>query len=386
MTSRVAWGQAKLPVVTGAVTHPPWSNHTPYLLEHLPVLKHSPAGAHDSTTGTMCSLPLSPRVVAAASATHAAFGGACSATSLRIRVKEAGFFASLHSVLADLIGAAARNQHIVFDTLSIWQGKGCSHLSCYLAGMRRPCNASRAANATVRDQIALRGRAATRRVAMSFERFSRVAALVSMLMEPSHLVAHELRRVKAALGWEEARRPMIGVHVRDGDSCNARERAMTHRSCGGLKAFMPRVRSLAERYKTRTIFLATDGKSVFNETARYGEFEWLMLPRERFQPIGAGADKEPRVEERIASGTLDGGVLALESLVDMLLLAETDVLVGKFTSNLFRTAVEVKAGRRGCVPPVVSLDAAWCFGPDQMGAYDSGEVLRGRFAGDTFAC
>ena len=149
---------------------------------------------------------------------------------------------------------------------------------------------------------------------------------------------------------------------------------------------MPRVRSLAERYKTRTIFLATDGKSVFNETARYGEFEWLMLPRERFQPTGAGADKEPRVEERIASGTLDGGVLALESLVDMLLLAETDVLVGKFTSNLFRTAVEVRAGRRGCVPPVVSLDAAWCFGPDQMGGYDSGEVLRGRFAGDTFAC
>ena len=379
MTSRVAFGEAKQPVVTGAVTHPPWSNSTPYLLEHLPALRPSPAG-------TQCPLPLSPRVVAAASAAHAVFDDACSASSLRVRVKEAGFFASLHSALADLIGAAAWHQHIVFDTLSIWQGKGCSHLSCYLAGMRKPCSASRAANATVRDQIARRGRAATRRGAMSFDRFSRVAALVAMLMEPSRLVAHELRRAKVALGWEQARRPIIGLHVRDGDSCNARERAMTHRSCGGLKAFMPRVRSLAARYKTRTIFLATDGKSVFNETARYGEFEWLMLPRERFQPTGAGAEKEPRVEERIASGTLDGGVLALESLVDMLLLAETDVLVGKFTSNLFRTAVEVRAGRRGCVPPVVSLDAAWCFGPDQMGGYDSGEVLRGRFAGDTFAC
>lgn len=377
--SRVAWGQAKQPIVTGVVTHPPWSSSTPYLLEHLPAFRHSPAK-------TQCSLPLSPRVVTAASATHAAFVEPCSVLSLRIRVKEAGFFASLHSVLADLIGAASRHQHIVFDSLSIWQGKDCSHLSCYLSGMRRPCDASQTANATVRDQIALRGRATTRRAAMSFDRFSRVAALVSMMMEPSHLVAHELRRAKAALGWDQARHPIIGLHVRDGDSCNARERAMTHRSCGGLKAFMPRVRSLAERYKTRTIFLATDGKNVFNETARYGEFVWLMLPRQHVQPAGAGTAKEPRIEERIASGTLDGGVLALESMVDMLLLAETDVLIGKFTSNLYRTAVEVRAGRHGCVPPVVSLDAPWCYGPDQMGSYDSGEVLRGRFAGDTFAC
>lgn len=72
--------------------------------------------------------------------------------------------------------------------------------------------------------------------------------------------------------------------------------------------------------------------------------------------------------------------------MDMLLLAETDILVGKFTSNLFRSAVELRAGRTRCVPPVVSLDAAWCFGPDHIKTGYSGQVLRGAYAGDFFAC
>ena len=148
---------------------------------------------------------------------------------------------------------------------------------------------------------------------------------------------------------------------------------------------MPRVRSLAERYNARTVFLATDGQRVINETARHPEFKWLLLPRKRFQ-TGNGAEQEPRMESRIASGTLDGRALALESLVDMILLADTDVLVGKFTSNLFRAAFELRAGRTGCLPAVVSMDAAWCFGPDHVGGENSGEVLRGRHAGETFAC
>ena len=368
-----AWGQEKLQSVTGAVKSPPWTKPTPYVLEYTPARLD------------VCALPLAESAVAAARVAHAALSASCSSSSLRVRVFEAGFFATLHGVLADVLGAAAEHRHIVFEPLSVWSGPDCKHLACYLAAGIRPCNLSKPYVESERHTVAMQGRAPSRRVAMSFDRFSHAAALMARLVVPSRWIAREMTRAKALLGWDVVQRPIIGVHVRDGDSCNSRERAMTHRTCGGLKAFMPRVKALAERYKVRTIFLATDGKRVINETARYPEFKWLVLPRERFL-VGAGAESEPRMEQRIASGTLDGRALALESLVDMMLLAETDVLIGKFTSNLFRSAFELRAGRRGCVPPIVSMDAAWCFGPDHVGGENSGEVLRGRHAGETFAC
>ena len=47
--------------------------------------------------------------------------------------------------------------------------------------------------------------------------------------------------------------------------------------------------------------------------------------------------------------------------MDTLLLAEADVFVGKFTSNLDRLVHALQVGRSGCVRPFVSLDAPWCF-------------------------
>ena len=82
---------------------------------------------------------------------------------------------------------------------------------------------------------------------------------------------------------------------------------------------------------------------------------------------------------RVAVHHADGSVLAQQSLVDAMLLADADILVGKFTSNLFRGAVELKAGRLGALPPFVSLDAAWCF-------LYKGSVVRGKHAGKTFGC
>eukprot|EP00966_Prymnesium_polylepis_P117498 2716046-Prymnesium_polylepis.2 len=45
----------------------------------------------------------------------------------------------------------------------------------------------------------------------------------------------------------------------------------------------------------------------------------------------------------------------------MFLLAQCDYFVGKFTSNFFRIAYELKAAQCDCAPPFVSLDAPWCF-------------------------
>ena len=52
---------------------------------------------------------------------------------------------------------------------------------------------------------------------------------------------------------------------------------------------------------------------------------------------------------------------ALSGVVDAMLLARTDVLVGKFSSGLFRAAYALASARRaGALVPFVSLDAPWC--------------------------
>ena len=96
----------------------------------------------------------------------------------------------------------------------------------------------------------------------------------------------------------------------------------------------------------------------------------------------ANATADPlsqRMEARLAAGALDGEALGRQSLVDMLLLAECDVLLGKFSSNLFRAAVEYRAGLLAQLPIFVSLDAAWCF-------LYKGSIVRGAHAGERYDC
>ena len=42
--------------------------------------------------------------------------------------------------------------------------------------------------------------------------------------------------------------------------------------------------------------------------------------------------------------------------------ARCDILVGKFTSGLFRAAYQLSAAEHGLLRPFVSLDAPWCAG------------------------
>jgi hypothetical protein len=52
---------------------------------------------------------------------------------------------------------------------------------------------------------------------------------------------------------------------------------------------------------------------------------------------------------------------AWETTLDLLLFSKCDVFIGKHTSNFFRSAYELRAGRCKCAAPFVSLDAPWCF-------------------------
>jgi hypothetical protein len=100
------------------------------------------------------------------------------------------------------------------------------------------------------------------------------------------------------------------------------------------------------------------------------------------------------LQEQIRDGEVDGLQEGTQALVDMALLAQTDALVLKLTSNFDRVVLELAAGQRGCMPPYMSMDADWCFGygsPEPSahphgGGIGHGRVLRGDHAGRYFMC
>lgn len=69
--------------------------------------------------------------------------------------------------------------------------------------------------------------------------------------------------------WEERLvPPMLSLHVRRGDACNAEQIASKARRCDTLATYMDSVTGLAANFSYRTIFLATDDESVVADTAK----------------------------------------------------------------------------------------------------------------------
>ena len=78
---------------------------------------------------------------------------------------------------------------------------------------------------------------------------------------------------------------------------------------------------------------------------------------------------------------------AWRATLDVLLLAKCDVLIGKFSSNLFRAAHALRAARCDCAKPFVSLDAPWCTDYGLLEGYnwefptrDAATLTRNQFA------
>ena len=170
----------------------------------------------------------------------------------------------------------------------------------------------------------------------------------------------------------------------------------------------------------RTIFLATDSEEVLSQTADYPEYEWLTF-KASFDytravnpsnkkwdhvlktlkeagssssssassslmsatgedgtsasataagaaangdpPLGLGGGAAPEEDGGgvVRSGGATNMELAMLTSIDVMLLAQCDLFVGKMTSNLFRAAYELHSGQCDCAAPFESLDSPWCF-------------------------
>ena len=212
--------------------------------------------------------------------------------------------------------------------------------------------------------------------------------LLSYLLRPNDALLHSLGESLDSSGLRTvhaAGRVVIGMHVRHGDACRSEEIVRARRTCTPLSAYMAAAdRLLAVRAGGRggvggkagagkagaakpAIYLATDSKQVVKESAGYSErYEIIHLSDDfmmRHNPKqGEAILWDKRIWQRFFWGQTDWTqAMAWAATIEMLLLAHSDIFIGKFTSNMFRAAYALRAAQCDCAPLFASLDAPMCF-------------------------
>ena len=130
---------------------------------------------------------------------------------------------------------------------------------------------------------------------------------------------------------------------------------------------MEAIQPYATAVGTSHIFIATDSEVVLADAARlYPQYKLLFMPNVTRSGLTNPVPTEildELIKRRMRSGrgVQDTERHAIMGVLDALLLSRCDVLVGKFSSGLFRASYALAAARRGgALPPFVSLDAPWC--------------------------
>ena len=169
------------------------------------------------------------------------------------------------------------------------------------------------------------------------------------------------------LGETLSREQVLGLHVRQGDACGS-DAGRTGRQCDGLDKYMVQVEKMRNDTGVRVIFLQTDSDEVRRSAPRlYPQYSWLMWHGANQHDAKVfkehGTDSWDAIMQlNIANdNTMENEETARLASVSSMLLSKCDMFVGKFSSNIFRLAYELKAADCNCAVPFASLDASWCF-------------------------
>jgi len=210
--------------------------------------------------------------------------------------------------------------------------------------------------------------------------------LEKYLWRPSSSLETQLEQARSNVGLTAARAAgelVLGMHVRQGDACA--DAARSGRACSPLSEYMASVEELHARTGVSIIYLATDSDSVLEQTKDYPAYtfltyaEGLRLQKSLAEAYPNAKSWDETLAQNIAHGRQDlNQQVALFATIELMMLTESDFFVGKFTSNLFRTAYELSAARCNCAKPFVSLDSPWCF--------DYGVEVGKGVSGTKFAC
>ena len=170
------------------------------------------------------------------------------------------------------------------------------------------------------------------------------------------------QRTKQEVDLASARRdigyskPIIGLHVRRGDSCHT---TLRRNKCVPLTRHLEAVLVMSARYNISKVFVATDDTSALEHLrAQAPDLDFISLPSYDRSNLQSGDNVW--LENRLLQGDLSGHQLLLFTLRDLALLSEADVFVGHFASNLSRLAFLKATFLQGSPPPFISVDGPWC--------------------------
>ncbi|KAL7545460.1 hypothetical protein ACHAWF_008809 [Thalassiosira exigua] len=192
--------------------------------------------------------------------------------------------------------------------------------------------------------------------------------ILAYLLRPNYKFLRHLETTKKQMNWDAKGGPVISLHVRHGDSCTGSEPEKKSRRCDDLNTYMERVIPVAKRYGAKSIYLSTDNQEVIDNTSDYTEFTWMYQQLEK-------SSRSVIEWDSIKRSNVSTFALAQEVLLDIFLLAEGDIFIGKFTSNVDRIAYALMTFRKTSLSPYLSLDSPFCF---DWGV-KSGKSLYGEF-------
>mmetsp|Transcript_7633 Transcript_7633/g.25898 ORF Transcript_7633/g.25898 Transcript_7633/m.25898 type:complete len:542 (-) Transcript_7633:985-2610(-) len=203
-----------------------------------------------------------------------------------------------------------------------------------------------------------------------------ISQLSRFLMTPNRNLEALLRRVKRRIRYQH---PIIGLHVRHGDSCPKWEDKHSHlpgAKCEKLERYVEEIREMKRRYGVTRVFVCTDDPAVIEQLALLTDFHFVFVPFDR--KLFSASDWA--IELKLLMATLDRRLAAESTVLDILLLAEADYFVGTLSSHFSSLAFELSVANKGFVPPYVSLDFAWhgsLLAPVQY-YNDEGETVEAR--------
>jgi len=255
------------------------------------------------------------------------------------------FGTNVRALLLAIARSMAQQEHLVFE--GHWEYltyRSCpsGHISCYFENVfscntssgrlyERPKSADEVDDPPMDEYrigvsrvFNLRQNPAMFRAESTFWFLSHAA---DYILQPNLRMKNLVRQAKAAVNF---RSPVIGVHIRQGDSCHAG----TGRKCFKTGDYVQAVRNMSDLYGVRTVFVASDNADIIIELRQlHPEVDWLTLPQRRH--AGELKGTLPQVINpilRTRMGLIDRRLVAEASLVDLLLLRDCDYFIGQFSS------------------------------------------------------
>jgi len=150
-------------------------------------------------------------------------------------------------------------------------------------------------------------------------------------------------------------KPVLSIHIRLGDACTSSQKQSKVRTCEGFQHYLRIANKMRKRYGFKSLYVATDDARTARQAHR-------LSGKDGWNKVVTGFDRNTAgySDDALRRGDLNLLKMAEMTFIDIFLMARGDGFLGKFSSNLDRIAVGLMLGTRNCIPPIVSLDSAWC--------------------------